>query len=354
MSLLRDAALVAEELLEKVYRFPVHKALDPNNPRDFLTIVSRLSAATRGLTQAAEATALRTALDTLDVDWKNMSTDQRARVVDAARQVIAKTHTEVWPKLEGRFIQEATRVGSASRASSRKKYDFDIGVDLTSVDKEVLNHVAVSQGNFVRDEYGRRADAAAQTAKRIVEQGLEQGMGTTELGGLLSNAIELQQVGRSRAYWNLISTTFTNRARTYANLSSFNEAGVTSYIFLATLDERTSAQCRFLHNRRFPVKRALDSFRDVEESDDPDEVKTAQPWLQVGRDADSGSEFLYYKTGAGAQRRVADVVRSGVGNVDDRGEFANALGGNALARAGVIQPPVHGHCRSTIIADVPG
>lgn len=326
-------------------RVVLQKALDPNNPRHFVRILRDLARATKRLSGAAEAGALRKALATLDVDWAKLDVQQRQRIVEAARQAIARPAADVAAKIEDLFLRQGKAIGSATRASTRVKHKLEIGVDLSRQDHKVLEYLAASQGNYVRDEYGRRSVRFSELAREIVADGLESGQGSAEISSTLRE--KLADASRSDAYWDLIASTFANRARTYANLSSYKEAMIEWFVFEAVLDERTSAVCRFMHGRRFRVERALRAYARSEKIG----PEVAQPWLQQGENVD-GDRVLYYEDARGNRREVAIIEDSGEGNVDDTGAFAAVLSDDALEKAGIMTPPLHGNCRSTILPDV--
>jgi SPP1 gp7 family putative phage head morphogenesis protein len=336
---LREAT---EYFFDRVF---VSKALDPNKPKDFLRILRDLGRATKGLAGAAEAEAMRAALRTLNVDWTAVTPQQRARIVDAARVVLTKPADIVIPKLEDTLIVAGKKIAGDTRKSAAKKFKLEIAVDLPAKDQKTIEQVAASQGNYVRDEYGRRAQGFSDTAKQIVAAGLEEGLGTKKISAKLKE--KLEAAGRTESYWDLIASTFANRARVYSNLSSYSEAMIDWFRFDAVLDEATSDICRFMHGRRFQVTRALDRYSRAERVG----PETAQPWLRQGEN-DDGDRMLYYEDARGNRRQVATIEESGVGSKDNTGSFGGALSDAALARAGITAPPLHGNCRSTIVPEM--
>lgn len=330
--------------LREVLRLPVQKALDPNDPQDFIKIVANLTAATKGLTQADEAKALKKALDLLDVDWKGMKGDAKAKVVAAAKQALNPSKI-VLPKIKQHFEANAVALGVQTKGSTVKQFGFGIDVDLTKVEQEQLWHVALSQGNYVRDEYGKRSDAFSLKAKEIIAKGLEQGMGRKDLAQELRQQLSAQQFNRSEAYWTVVAGAFANRARTFTNLSTYETAGVETFEVDAVLDERTSDICRFMHGKRFSVSTAKRNFTGSDVG--TGSVQEEQPWMSIGRDKEGG-QFIYYKTPAGERKVVAGIAQSGMGKVDDVGSFKDALSDHGLERRGIMSPPFHGNCRTTV------
>jgi SPP1 gp7 family putative phage head morphogenesis protein len=204
-----------------------------------------------------------------------------------------------------------------------------------------------SETHFIRDQYGRRADELSERARDIVAGGLEQGLGRDDIAEDLSTALTAA-TGQRRAYWQLVATNFANRGRTYTQLVAFDEADIERFRFEAVLDQVTSEVCRFMHGREFTVEHARRRFEAVEQAPDPEQVSELQPWMQTGRD-DAGNQVLYFERG-GRRHLVAQVDQGAVGRSDEVGRYSQAMSNDELIAAGVTVPPLHGHCRSTIVA----
>lgn len=341
-------AHAAEDLLRDVFR--IEKVLDPLDAGDFMAIVRRLSRALRGVTGPADAAALRRALKRLDVDWPNLPPAAHEQVIRAAREALGSVEQQVLPRIDQVFEVEADDVVRRSRRSTVRRLGLRISADTTRTDVRIARFVRESQGNFIRDEYGRRRDDFGARAKDIVASGVERGLGRDDIVADLSSAMASASFNQSREYWEMVSMVFTNRARTYTQLGAFDEAGIDRFRFDAVLDEVTSEVCRFMHGKVFTVERAMGRFREVERARDPDVIKDAQPFVQVGEDAD-GNQVLFYERG-GRRRAVAQVDEPAVGARDEVGRYSRALSPAQLEAAGVSVPPLHGRCRSTITAEV--
>ena len=105
--------------------------------------------------------------------------------------------------------------------------------------------------------------------------------------------------------------------------------------------------CRFLHGKTFSVGDAVRRFERIESLEQPEDIKTEQPWVRESRDPETGRTVLYVNKGS---RRVpiTEVVRSGLGAKDDTGEFRRSTGDQALMDLGVSFPPYHGLCRTSM------
>lgn len=338
----------AESLLRAVFR--IEKALDPLDTDDFTAIVRQLSRALRGVAQPVEDAALRRALERLDVDWPNLSGEARSQVIRAAGFALRRVEDQVLPAIDEVFELEAEKVVGRTRRSVVRRLGLRIQPDLTRRDERTAIFARESQANFVRDEYGRRREAFSERARDVVAHGLERGLGRDDIAGELAAALEGQALSRSRDYWEVVSMVFTNRARTFTQLGAFEEAAIDRYRFDAVLDESTSEICRLLHGRVFSVEKAARRVEDVERLRNPEGIRDLQPFVQVGAD-DDGNQVLFYERG-GRRRAVAEVEEPGFGRRDAVGQYGRALSTGQLEAAGLSVPPVHGRCRSTIVAEV--
>jgi predicted outer membrane lipoprotein len=112
-------------------------------------------------------------------------------------------------------------------------------------------------------------------------------------------------------YWRLVANAGASRAYHYGYLKAAELRGVTQYRFTAVLDEKTSEICRHMDGKVFSVSTASRLMEKVAEAPDIEQVKTLMPWLSF--------------------KEVRDLS-------DDE-----------LERLGVITPPLHGNCRSTLV-----
>lgn len=341
-----EALDAADALLTGVYRFPVAKALDPQDPADFLVLQHRLAQALKGLTGKAEAQTMKHALAVLDVNWAALTEAGRDKVIAAARAVLAKPPPSL-PEVAATFEAAGKGVVKGAKVSFKESFGAKIGVDLTAADQRIMHHAATSAALYVRDQYGVRADAVSANARKIVSEGLAKGLGRYQLAQDLREGLAAQGVARSDAYWNMAAGVFVNRSRVYGSLSGFAEAKITHYKFDAVLDEVTTLQCRFMHGRVFEVGHALGRYAAVAASANPEDVKVIQPWMGVAKN-DAGELALHYKDAAGARVQVATVTGNALGQLDATGSYANAMDDAKLAHVGLTMPPLHGNCRSTV------
>jgi hypothetical protein len=337
---------VADEILA-LLGLPVAKALDISTPAGFTQAVARLAARLRQVAAPNEAAAVREAIAVLDVNWRQTSPDERRRVVAAAMVRAGKRTALIPTQIRAPLGGAAEDLALATRTTMRRHHGLAISAELGAVDHRVVRHIVSSQGNFVRDEYGRRLAALAAEARRIVAAGIEAGLGNADIAAQLATAARAALVERAPFYWELIASAFTGRGRTFGQLASLGEAGIERWQYLAVLDEVTTPICRFMHGRTFAVRAALDRFDAVDRAVAPEAIKGLTPWVREQRDRKIGRTVLYVDHVDG-RVELADVLRAGVGTRDDRGEFRAYVSDAQLTQLGVL-PPAHANCRASLI-----
>ena len=335
--ILACGACAAENIVKSVYNVDIHKAINPLSPKGFLVLVARLSAALQLATNETETKALQRSLNALDIDWVNVSDAERERAQRAAHKALGLA-VPGNVKRTGTILRATDTVLLPNvKTSTIKKFNIKgIASSLTERDKRTSKSLTTNTSFFVRDGYDNIHDKFSEKARGIVDDSLKKGLSSFEISVKLEKA--LPSASRKSGYWDMIAMTFSNRSRTYAMLNSFEEAGIESYRFEAVLDEATSKICQFMHGTVFSVPRNTRRIEQVVADDDPTIVKDLQPWMSQGRD-EKGQQILYFNKG-GARTKVAEIRGDG---------FSNALSPAALDAVGVNMPPLHGHCRSTII-----
>ncbi len=121
-------------------------------------------------------------------------------------------------------------------------------------------------------------------------------------------------------------------------VNAFSEAEVRTFTFVSDLCASVSDICRYMHGRSLSVDKAAAQLRAVEEASTPEALREIHPWVGRGK-GDGGNDILYYRRGG---------VRKPIVEITDDGAFVNGLDTWALEDAGLLVPPLHGSCHSTI------
>lgn len=131
--------------------------------------------------------------------------------------------------------------------------------------------------------------------------------GTLDLASLQA---DIARHFRTVPYWRLIANLAASRGYHYGYLRVMQQRGIIAYQFVAVIDERTSAICRAMNGKQFLVADAVNLMDGLANDPDPMAGKTRTPWVQP-------------------------VAIEGKTNTE-------------LAAMGVMVPPLHPLCRSTI------
>lgn len=81
----------------------------------------------------------------------------------------------------------------------------------------------------MRDEYGRRIEGFGEQARRIVAAGIQEGLGRDDIAEALEQAARGALVDRAPFYWETVASSFISQGRSYAQMSSYAEAGIQYY-----------------------------------------------------------------------------------------------------------------------------
>ena len=347
-----EAARAADALLRDVHRIEIEKALNPLDPKDFISIVASVSRDLAKVAGPIEKRHLDRALKALDVDWVNASTAQIDNAVKAANLAVRNTSTLAAPAITRTLKPKMMRTSRATRRNAVRKYKFKITPRFDKQSQDVVNGISNIQ-SWVTDEYGKRAAMISLNAEQLIQDGLAKGLRSEEITKDIATMGQRIGITQSPTYWRIVSDNLLNRARSFAHLGSIQDAGVERFIFEAVMDERTTVECRMLHGKVFTVSAGMGRLSQFNKQGraNPMLAETVTPFVKRRRLANG--EIELYVDPPGSQRTVIGVnVDSAVGRADAVGTYRNVASPAALEAAGVTVPPIHHGCRSTIVADV--
>jgi SPP1 gp7 family putative phage head morphogenesis protein len=335
----------ATEALLRRRGIVVVKALDLSTSAGFDAAVMQLAVRLQRRAGAPEAQAVRAAVAELDIDWRRTTPEQRRRLVSSA-MAAAGRHLALIPREVRLPLGDAAEEVVAATRSHGRRQGLAIGARFSAMDRRVIQHIVDSAANFIRDESGHRVDTFGERARQVVADGLASGLGRADLAAALEKVARDALIQRSPFYWETAAASFVGRGRSYAQMSSYAEAGIERYQIVAVLDEVTTPVCRWLNGKTFSVRSALDRFAEVEATDDPEAVKRLTPWVRE-RVAD-GRRRLYVEHATG-RHELAIIENAATGRRDDAGSFRALRRDDQLADLGVGFPPYHGLCRTSTI-----
>ena len=198
------------------------------------------------------------------------------------------------------------------------KTAFLIGFGLAGATALSASRMAVSIGRILNG-YNRQVQYFAnQYFRRIAHPSLLKIVlahgndlhGNEDYGQVLKEAMDRYVLEGTEAYWRLVANHTISRAHHYGILRGAQEQGKLGYRLVAVLDTRTTELCLELNGREFWVADGINHLEKVAECD-PEDISKVSPWVK------------------------AEDVK---GKTSDE-----------LVEMGVMVPPFHGNCRTTLV-----
>lgn len=343
------AEAAARDMLCGCLGVRVGKALNLRTARGFDAAVGDIASRLRTAAGTSDVDAVRAAIAVLDIDWSQTTAQERNDLIREA-MIRAQRIMGIVPRQIGITIDPAARdVVAAGRADVRRR-GLNIGATFNAVDQRIVRELPRSQVLFVTAEGERRRDAFSERAREIVASGLERGLGRDDIADELQVAAG-RTLARPKHYWEVVAGAFVARGRSLSQLSGYAEAGIQRFRIEAVLDEHTTETCRFLDGKVFAVEDGLRSFAEGEALDEPEAIKSEQPWVREGLNPETGKRELYVVKG-GERVPVATVDSRGFGQRDAVGRYSDAKTERDLIDLGVSFPPYHGLCRTTTVPEL--
>lgn len=184
-------------------------------------------------------------------------------------------------------------------------YDVHMSKRISEIGRSVL-----VDGGFGREAAGRTMRDAL-----IEEFRLRGGASAFE------STVPARFAGNVNNYTRIVSANVGQRARVYSSLSSMRDAGITVFEFVAVMDDRTTEICQEMNGRRFAVGKGVDIMNAAIAAETPEAFIESHPWPES-----------------------AEQIRTVAGTGTAAEQSLN------LANNNIAIPPLHGFCRSAIVA----
>ena len=198
-------------------------------------------------------------------------------------------------------VEDAIKRGA--RVTNREEF-----LKVSSTKEPVKNGIVRSSKYHVNKMFN---GILALAIIKKAEKRLEQGVAGREIFKEAVNTIETRY--KSPIYWEIVANASASRAYHYGLVKGAQGAGFSRVIFKAILDKRTSEICKKLNGKSWLISDVVQQYEQVAISNDPESIKALTPWIAA----------------------------------DDY----DALSDIQMVQAGVIAPPRHAHCRSTLVID---
>lgn len=157
-------------------------------------------------------------------------------------------------------LKESTKLYTSNINNAYYKNIFDIqkglgvGFNFAEMSKEVIEEILKSKwsGNNYSKLIWNNTDVLTEKLEEVITSGLMQGKSSRRM------ALELEELSR---YGKFASERLVRTETTYvtnmAEIEGYKELGIEEYIFIATLDTRTSKQCREHDMKVYKVNEAV-------------------------------------------------------------------------------------------------
>lgn len=321
----------------------VDKATNPVNPFDFRSAIDKIASGLRTADREFAKPLLEQYFERLSVDWTKLGKRARAQVLSDARAFLGTLNIDplvgAW---ESRLTVNLATVADKTVKVIRETFLPSIQQSLSLVETVAVENIAKQPGLFARDEMGRRSNALTKKVRKVVEQGLKDGLGRNEI------AKEIMKVGngywdkRGLNYARVVAANSVARARSHSSLVAYRDAGIEQLEVQAVLDEATTDICRSLDGTIISVGDAWKHNLAINDIKDPEDIGKVAPFMRTKMNRETGQREVL--TGSG--KVYATITRSGIGVADDRGDFKQGMGAKKLGKEGVSTPPYHHGCRS--------
>lgn len=322
----------------------------PNSRRGFARLVERLRRRLDRFAGSAERAALDEIFDDIDADWVNLTPEAIDELIgeSAATMRAIGANSRFVTSARGAMSSAAVNISTGVRAAMRNRFGLPITQSMSLQDLRAIRRLGGGRVGFFTDEYGRRSRLFDRDGRRIVNRGLAQGLPPNEISRSMRDLALARATGRSAFYYQTVAGAMVSQARSFSQLTGLRDAGITSYTWEATLDERTCPVCRFLDGQVFSVSTGLQRFAqaDALAQTDPEAAANVTPWYSVVRGEEGEPDQIFMRPrGEGPTIPIASILRDATGLVDERGSFRQI---NSVEAVGASQtPPAHGGCRCT-------
>lgn len=300
---------------EDLGRVVAHVLKVQATPPEYIRIVDGLADLLAGVYRAAADPLIREAADKLTALEGAPSTVRRkARAIvkqlEAALASAGAGVPEAVAGDVGRYLVAAFRLGQAEVFEP-----LGWKAAFTVVDADAVASLRDSGLYWIGNHYGESVpvDKMLSVVDEVLLRG---GLGRREAGKEMARQFG-HLFDRSDVYWRGLSSTMATRSRSFGAIGAMTATGAVEYEYMNPLDERTSDVCRELDGTVFSVPGAVDLRERLREADTPEAWKAISPWPKHADLLDA----------SGARRPPA-----------------------ALQASGIAWPPLHFHCRSSVVA----
>ncbi len=231
------------------------------------------------------------------------------------------------------LIEGSTAIATISRKSQLTHIQtIDSTISITAgfsqADLAAIKELSKQQLWWIGDHWDNNLSRIITAT--VQEESLVTGLGREQVGKILKGIVKGSVrgvsvpgtfAGSTEQYFQMLSATVRTRASAFGALTSMRDAGFSTYKIVAVMDERTSEQCRLMHNKVFKVSDGMGHMNRSLKVTDPDGYKAVAGW------------------------KSASAIEQIIGSGDANSQRMN------LAASGLALPPYHARCRTIVMAE---
>lgn len=235
----------------------------------------------------------------------------------------------------GRLLGVSYRLGKTEISAP-----LGFAADFTLADRDACHALHNSGVYWIGKHYGEAIDQD-KMLQVVKETMLDQGLGRAHAGKKLAEAFG-GELHRSESYWTGLAATIATRARSFGAIEAMHASGGRRYEFINPMDEVTSDVCRALDGTTFTVAGGLALRDKLLQAKTPEEWTAISPWPKA--------HTLF--TPEGAELYKAKAFHAEDGTLDKEKAAPYLRKPADLQAGGIAWPPLHFHCRSSIVIRV--
>jgi len=332
--------------ISKEYNPRINTSLSELARRLSRTVTNQLS----GTVLPRLRSALREWTDLHNYDWASMTAQQFDEAWQVGQSVLQSSvsagHGLAAPGVREKIAFTVQDIHDKNQKYLQNTFLPRTQVSFNQVDERVLNSLTEQAGFWIRDSSGQISESLGKQGRKIIQQGVKDGIGRDKIADELIKQLPDIWQNHSRNYARTVAANVVSRARSYSEVSSYVNAGISYLEVMAMLDERTTDQCRALDGTIIEVNTAMEHQTMAANLPDPQDIKKVAPFLTTRVNQKTGLKDMYIQ---GTSTKFATIQRSGVGNLDDRGSVQKFMSTKNLNKAGITMPPYHHQCRTLTV-----
>jgi len=325
----------------------IEKTLSPADPVDAKKIANRLTGQLLYEERKVFGPKLAEYVSKMKVDWPNLTANQMneqlSKVRTDLKKMMGASADKLFPTWKTKVESTIKNIFTGTRKTIRSNFLPNVGLSMRQPDLAAVKAIGEQQGWWMRNASGMRCDRLTAQARKIVQQGLTDGLGRTEIAANLMDSLPNAWQAMGQRYFSSVASVAVARGRSYSEVSGYIEVGIESLEVQAVLDERTTDICRCLDGTIIDTNVVSEQIVGAMNVTTPEDIRDASPFLKEVTNRETGFKDIVTSNSGD---RIAEVVRSGFGNVDDRGQFNTFVSGNQLVDLKIGPPPYHFECRS--------